>query len=215
MAELDSLIDSLLPQRGAPDASYINDKDDSTIQLRDTSGQGQGVYAERSILDRHSICSLGYPTMMAIDSDSLRTTCYHCLIITASPLPLPTRGVTNIALKVCNGCQIARFCSRDCQVSSWQSYHKYECKIMKKMQVNLQPAIFRAVMRAVLLKDRDKMSNEDWNRIVGLTSHGAHNCCTRSITCDRHGRRHQTPNAVWHGRCDDPKANIHHEVQRY
>ena len=181
MAELDSLIDSLLPQRGAQDVSYINDKHAATIQLRDTGGQGQGLFAERFISDRHPICSLGYPTMMAIDSDSIRTTCYHCLVITANPLPLPTRGVTNIALKICNGCQLARFCSRECQVSSWQSYHKYECKIMKKMQANLQPAVSRAVMRAVLLKDRNRMSNEEWDRIVGLTSH-AHIIAARGRT---------------------------------
>ena len=74
-------------------------------------------------------------------------------------------------LKTCSGCRIARFCSKTCQVKAWHAYHKYECTIFSKLQRNLPSAVFRAVLRTVLLKDRDKLPNDEWSRIMSLTSH--------------------------------------------
>ena len=171
MAELDSLIDSLIQQRDSPEVSYVDDKYVTALELKQTPSKGQGVFAEQFLSIHNPICSLNYPTMMAIDSDFIRTTCYHCLVITATRLPLPCYGHTSIALKTCNGCHFARFCNKDCQVKAWHTYHKYECKIFKKLQSNLPPATLRAVMRTVLLKDRNILPSQEWNRITRLTSH--------------------------------------------
>ena len=170
MAELDSLIDSLIQERDGPEVFYIDDRYASTIKLKQTPSKGQGVFAEKFLSMLNPICSLNYPTMMAVDLDFIPTTCYHCLVITATQLPLPCHGYSSVALKTCNGCHLARFCNKDCQVKAWHSYHKYECKIFKKVQSDL-PATFRAVMRVVLLKDRNILPSQEWNRITRLTSH--------------------------------------------
>ena len=171
MAELDALIDSQIQQRNAPEVSYIDGKYEKTLKLEQIPSKGQGVFANRFLSVNDPICSLSYPIMMAIDSDSLQMTCYHCLVPTATQLPLPGYGHASIELKMCNGCHSARFCNKHCQVEAWQAYHKYECKIFKKLQNNLPPAILRAVLRMVLLKDRKILPSEEWNRITSLTSH--------------------------------------------
>lgn len=171
MAEFDSLVDSLMQRKNAPEASYIQDKDAKTLKLEQIPGRGQGVFAGQSLSVTDSICSLNYPTMMAIDSDLVQTTCYHCLVVTATHLPLPSYGHAFIDLKTCNGCHFARFCGRDCQLKSWHAYHKHECKIFKKLKNNQLPAILRAVLRVVLLQDRDKLPSEEWARITSLVSH--------------------------------------------
>ncbi|OAL35104.1 hypothetical protein AYO20_05581 [Fonsecaea nubica] len=171
MDELDALLDSLIEQRKAPEASYIDSNHEKTLKIEQVPGQGQGVFAKQFLSVKDPICSLPCPTMMAIDSDFLHTTCYHCLVVSESPLPIPGYGHASVQLKICNGCHAARFCSRSCQVDAWHAYHKYECKIFKKVQNNLPPAILRAVLRAVLLKDRDKLPSDEWGRITQLTSH--------------------------------------------
>lgn len=171
MAELDSLIDSMIQQRSIPAVSLINDKDLSKIDIRQTFSKGQGVFAKKDLSINDPICSLSYPTMMAIDSDALPRTCYRCLVITSTELPLPGHGLVLMALKTCSGCHIARFCSKTCQVKAWHAYHKYECTIFNKLQRNFPSAIFRAVLRIVLLKDRDMLPDDEWNRIMSLTSH--------------------------------------------
>ena len=169
--DFDLLLDSLIQQCNAPEVSYIEKKYAKVLKLKSTPSKGEGVFAERFLSVKDPICALKYPTMMAIDSDFLPTTCYHCLALTASPLPLPNYGCEPINLRICNGCHLARFCNKDCQLQAWMQFHKYECKIFKRTQHNLLPAATRAVMRAVLLKDRDLMRNEEWNRITRLTSH--------------------------------------------
>ena len=171
MAELDSLIDSMIQQRITPGVSSINDKHVSGIDIRQTFSKGQGVFAKHFLSVNDPICSLSYPTMMAIDSDALQRTCYQCLVVTSTNVPLPEYGCISMELKTCSGCRIARFCNRNCQVKAWHAYHKYECTIFKKLQHNLPSAIFRAVMRVVLLKDRDMLPGDEWSRITSLTSH--------------------------------------------
>ncbi|KAK5086262.1 hypothetical protein LTR70_007364 [Exophiala xenobiotica] len=171
MAEFDSLVDSLMQRKNAPEASYIQDQDAKTLKLEQIPGRGQGIFAARSLSVTDPICSLSYPTMMAIDSDLIHTTCYHCLVVTATHLPFPSYGHASIDLKTCNGCHFARFCSKNCQIKSWHAYHKYECKIFKKLKNNQLPAILRAVLRVVLLQGRDKLPADEWNRITSLVSH--------------------------------------------
>ncbi len=171
MAELDSLIDLMIERRSTAKIPSINDKHASEIDIRQTFSKGQGVFAKHFLSADDPICSLGYPTMMAIDSDALQRTCYQCLVVTATELRLPEYGRASIELKTCSGCNIARFCDRTCQVKAWHAYHKYECTIFKKLQHNLPSAIFRAVMRTVLLKDRDMLPSDEWSRITSLTSH--------------------------------------------
>lgn len=171
MAELDSLIDLMIQQRSTPAVSSINDNHVSKIDIRQTFSKGQGVFAKQLLSVNDPICSLSYPTMMAIDSDALQRTCYRCLVLTARELPLPGYGHVSMELKTCSGCRTALFCSKTCQVKSWHAHHKYECTIFKKLQHNLPSAIFRAVLRIVLLKDRDMLPNDEWSRIISLTSH--------------------------------------------
>ncbi|KAK5941154.1 hypothetical protein PMZ80_006431 [Knufia obscura] len=171
MDDIDSLLDSLIDRRKAAEVPPLDDKYAGTLEVKEILSKGQGVCTKQSISVNDPICSLSYPTMMAIDSENLPTTCYHCLVVTSSQLPLPGYGHASIELKTCNGCHSARFCGRTCQVKSWHAYHKYECKIFKKMQHNLPPAVLRAVLRTVLLKDRDMLSDEEWNRINAMASH--------------------------------------------
>ena len=171
MDEMDDLIDSLLQPKTTTEVNYIDDKYAKDIKVKDTPGKGQGIFAERALSVKDPICSLPYPTVMAIHSDFLPTTCYYCLVITQSPAPLPDHGPKLEPLKVCNGCQAVRFCGRDCQVKAWHAYHKYECKIFKSMRAELPPDLFRAVLRIVLLQDRSLLPADQWNRIISLDSH--------------------------------------------
>jgi MYND finger len=34
-------------------------------------------------------------------------------------------------LAVCSGCKMDKYCSKQCQVASWKTYHKYVCKCSK------------------------------------------------------------------------------------
>lgn len=171
MAELDSLIDSLIQQRIAGEVSYLDDKENESLKVEQIPSKGQGVFAKQFLSVNNPICALRFPTVAAIDASFLQTTCYHCLIVTATQLPLQQSGLASVELKTCSGCLSARFCSRQCQVESWRAYHKYECKIFKKLRGNLPPTILRAVLRMVLLKDRDLLPEDEWNRIVSLTAH--------------------------------------------
>lgn len=171
MAELDELLDSLIQKRNASPAKYIDENDVGTLKIKQTSAQGQGVFTERFLSVDQPICALQHPTISAIASDFLPTTCYYCLIVTSNHLPIAGHGYTPLELKICNGCQVARFCNRDCQVKAWHAYHKYECKILRTLKQNLPPAIFRAVLRMVLLKDRDLLPEEEWIQITSLVAH--------------------------------------------
>ena len=170
MDDMDSLLDSLMQRQNAPEVLYIEDRYAKDFTLKNVGAKGQGVFAERALSVSQPLCSLKCPIMVAIDSDFIKTTCYHCLVISETQLPVPSHGHPSIALKTCNGCLFARFCSRDCQLQSWHAYHKYECKLFKKLQPDPGPANFRAVMRAVLLRDRSLLPDDDWNRITQLTS---------------------------------------------
>ncbi|KAK7890079.1 hypothetical protein LTR67_008544 [Exophiala xenobiotica] len=172
LTEMDSLLDSLMQRRKAVEVSYIDDKDAEKLQIEERPSKGQGVFAKQTLSVKDPICSLSCPTMIAIDSDFLPTTCYQCLVVTATQLPLVQHGLASTGLKDCGGCRSARFCSRECQVEAWHAYHKFECKIFKKLHSEqLPPAILRAVLRAVLLKDRNKMPEDEWDRITSLISH--------------------------------------------
>ena len=171
MAELDSLIDLMIQRRSTPEVSSINNEHVSKIDIRQTFSKGQGVFAKQFLSVHDPLCSLGYPTIMAIDSDDVQRTCDQCLVVTASKLPLPEYGLVSMDLKTCSGCRIARFCSKTCQVKAWHAYHKYECTIFMKLRRNLPSAVFRAVLRIVLLKDRGMLPNDEWSRIMSLTSH--------------------------------------------
>ncbi|KIW21293.1 hypothetical protein PV08_01873 [Exophiala spinifera] len=171
MAELDSLIDSMISQRKAGEVNYIDDKYADTIKVEAIPSKGQGVFAQRPLSVKDALCSLAIPTTLAIDAEYLPTTCYHCLIVTSTQLPLKQGGTASASLKDCGGCRKARFCSRECQVEAWHAYHKFECKVFKKVQNDLPPPILRAVLRVVLLKDRNKIPEDEWTRISSLTSH--------------------------------------------
>lgn len=171
MEDIDSLLDSLVLKNEARDVSYVDEQDAKSIKVKQIPSKGDGLFAERPLLVSDPICSLGYPTMMAIDSDLVPNVCYHCLAVTATHLPLPSYGNTPVDLMMCNGCHFARFCGRDCQVKSWRAYHKYECKVFKKRKNDQLHAIARAVLRVVLLKDRDLLPSEDFDRIRSLVAH--------------------------------------------
>ncbi|KAK5095003.1 hypothetical protein LTR70_009619 [Exophiala xenobiotica] len=143
-----------------------------TINFKDVDGQGQGLFATEDLSITDTVCSLGYPTMMAIGTEALPTTCYSCLTISSPAQALPRRGIEPLALKVCTGCHVVRFCNKNCQARAWSAYHKYECKIFRKCGWNFFPPHFvRAVMRIVLLHDKGVLPNEEWTQITSLTSH--------------------------------------------
>lgn len=171
MDEMDDFLDSLMESKKPENVKYISSEDASRLEIRQTATEGEGIFAKSTLPTSEPICSLVYPTMMAIDAEFLQTTCYHCLIVTASPLPITSHGHTSADLKTCNGCLRARFCGRGCQLKSWHAYHKYECKVFKKIKDNFPPAMSRAVLRVVLLKGRNLLSDEYWNQVIALDSH--------------------------------------------
>jgi hypothetical protein len=171
MADFDLLIDSLIEQCKAPEVSYVDEKYSKLFKLKESPSTGEGVFAEQLLSVKDPICSLNYPSMMAIDADFLPTTCYYCLALTKSPLPYLNYGCESIGLRICNGCHFVRFCNQDCQLQAWMQFHKYECKIFKKTNPSLLPATTRAILRVVLLKDRDLMRDEEWFRITRLKAH--------------------------------------------
>jgi len=144
-----------------------------TIDVKEIDGQGQGLFATKDLSTHDTVCSLGHPIMMAIDTEALPTTCYSCLTVSSPARLLPRSGIEPHALKVCTGCQVVRFCNKDCQTRAWAAYHKYECKIFRKSRCwNFFPPHFvRVVMRIVLLRDKGVLSEEEWTKITDLTSH--------------------------------------------
>ena len=216
MDEMDDLIDSLLQPKTSTEVNYIDDKYDKEIKVKDTPKKGQGIFAERALSVKDSICSLPYPTMMAIHSDFLPTTCYYCLIVTQSPVPLPDHGPKLESLKTCNGCQSVRFCGRDCQVKAWHAYHKYECKIFTSMRADLPPDLFRAVLsyhstpRPWPPSSR-RVESHNFTRLPRRHLHRP-----RPFQSHRHSREHPPPYLnllIIYERRSDPETHFHHEVQ--
>ena len=44
--------------------------------------------------------------------------------------------IQNEALKKCKGCQLCYYCDSDCHQRAWNSYHKKECKFLRKLYEN-------------------------------------------------------------------------------
>ncbi|KAI1962977.1 hypothetical protein LOZ58_002601 [Ophidiomyces ophidiicola] len=84
-----------------------------------------------------------------LDSAQLGDTCSHCFDTQYLRDSQPNEKPLN--LKLCAGCKTVRYCRKDCQVQSWRAFHKYECKIYKKLHPKILPTSARAVMRIVLL----------------------------------------------------------------
>ena len=144
-----------------------------TLQLRSDPSRGEGLFARRAISVLEPICSPPYTKFMAIETEKLQTTCYSCLIVTASHVPRIKGAVQeDVNLKSCSGCYEVRFCSKECQVLAWRAYHKHECKIFKKYRHNFPPMLLRAAMRMILLQDRGLLSRTYWNKLMNeLVSH--------------------------------------------
>lgn len=60
---------------------------------------------------------------------------------------------------------------QDCQSSSWNSHHKYECKIFAKLQPNVLPNNVRAVLRLLLLQKVKRHPPGEWEELMGLKAH--------------------------------------------
>lgn len=164
MDDIDSLIDSMIG--GRKTSEYLDEKYAKALKVKQTTTKGDGVFTLRSFSVQDTICSLPFPIIHGVDSEVISSTCSACLFATNLSPVNQTKGST---LKACSGCQFAHFCGRECQVHAWSAYHKYECKILKKS--NKMPAIVRAVMRIVLLKQRGVLSNEQWLHIQSFSTH--------------------------------------------
>ena len=40
-------------------------------------------------------------------------------------------GCLNVASKTCSRCKVARYCSRECQITDWRASHKHSCDDLK------------------------------------------------------------------------------------
>lgn len=81
---------------------------------------GAGLFASQN-LDSFDLILNEKPIVAVLTKERLKDSCCHCWAKSSN-------------LKVCSQCKLVKFCSTDCQRSSWNwSNHKGECSLLCKM----------------------------------------------------------------------------------
>lgn len=124
------------------------------VRVKKDSHGGSGLFATRKIDLKDIALHAGSDLKVkALSNVRLQDTCYHCLVVQADIGAQNTESTNVSPLRLCSGCKIVRYCSTECQKSSWADAHKHECKIFKKLHPKILPSNVRAVMRLLLLVD--------------------------------------------------------------
>lgn len=144
-----------------------------SIQVGDTSSKGRGLFASKAVTAGGTLYTAGELAIAAINTAELPHFCYRCC---AGSQP-STEQWYNIGqyrdaeLKVCTGCQVARFCGERCQKQAWKKYHKHECKIFAKLRPKVLPEQVRAVMTFLLQRENALLADGLWSKVMSATSH--------------------------------------------
>ncbi|KAH0545069.1 hypothetical protein FGG08_000840 [Glutinoglossum americanum] len=103
------------------------------------------------------------------------------------------------SLKTCTGCKVVRYCDKHssagalkparqgievngrrltrshpkqrCQALAWDNHHKYECKLFAHLHPKILPTPVRGTLRLLLLRQKDRLTDEQWSALLKLLSH--------------------------------------------
>ena len=149
--------------------SAIRLGDDHDVQLKSDAYCGTGSFVTRNVDLKAVIFSAkSEDGVKALSNARLKDTCYHCLMVHTDRQVYDTERSVPKPLKLCSGCKIVRYCSAQCQKSSWTDAHKPECKIFKNLYPRVLPSNVRAVMRLLLREDGEE---SDLKGILQMQDH--------------------------------------------
>lgn len=143
------------------------------IRVGNAASKGQGLFACRDIPTRATLYTTNELTIAAINTTELSNFCYSCY---AGSQPSTEQWYNfgqyrDAELKVCSGCQVARFCGERCQKQAWKKNHKHECKIFKKLRPKVLPEQVRAILTFLLQHDNGLLADGVWSDITNAMSH--------------------------------------------
>jgi hypothetical protein len=121
-----------------------------------TNDVGIGLFAAADFEPGDVILRIRSPYILVLDNNTIETLCYHCLSRVES-------------LPHCARCKSVRYCSKDCQLVSWEEIHKYECKIFRKVKNQgrpLLPTPVRALLQVLLRYSNGTDPDPGWNRLM-------------------------------------------------
>jgi hypothetical protein len=101
---------------------------------------GNALFAIEDLEAGDVIIRVKDPYVLTPRNNIIPTVCYECL--------LEERN-----LKICTGCKIVRYCSKDCQKKSWKDLHRLECKVYRKCRDeghSILPTPVRGLIQALL-----------------------------------------------------------------
>jgi len=143
------------------------------IKIGHSTLKAQGLFASQAISTEDTLYTADGLTIAAINTAELSNFCYCCY---AGSRPSTSQWYSigqhrDAELKVCTGCHVAHFCSVRCQKQAWKKYHKYECKVFKKLMPRVLPEQVRAVMTILLQRDNGLLDDGVWENVVSAISH--------------------------------------------
>lgn len=117
-----------------------------TIEVNKTESRfisnnaGNALFATEDLEAEDVIIQVKDPYVLIPRNSIISTLCYECL--------LEERN-----LKSCTGCNLVRYCSKNCQKKSWKDVHKLECKVFRKCKDEGHPILptpVRGLIQALL-----------------------------------------------------------------
>ena len=165
--------DCLCLQASSLDGAYLPCLHMQDIKVGDAASKGRGLFAGKDVTPQHTLYTANELVIAAINTAELPNFCYRCY---AGSRP-STEQWYNIGqyrdaeLKVCTGCQVARFCGERCQKQAWKRYHKHECKIFAKLRPKVLPEQVRAVLAFLLQHDNALLADGHWSEVMNALSH--------------------------------------------
>lgn len=91
-----------------------------SVGCRESVDMGRGIFAEQDI-NVGEVLIVEKPFTSVVIKDHRMTHCAHCCNRVLSPLP-------------CQQCSGVVYCSHQCRIESWDSYHYAECKYLDAIQ---------------------------------------------------------------------------------
>ncbi|KAK5078256.1 SET and MYND domain-containing protein 5 [Lithohypha guttulata] len=153
------------------------------VEIGSAGEKGEGLFARQFIPKGEVVMILPYPIIMAIEPESLPTTCYGCLASVGSQRATnlsigvhstSTRTSPLIRLTACVDCSKVWYCGKSCEVRAWDEFHQYECEHFDKMDLEATSAEARAVIRLLLLEENGWITSEAMEKILKLHKHEAY-----------------------------------------
>jgi SET and MYND domain-containing protein len=118
-------------------------------------GFGNGLAADKDIEAGEVLLGITNPYLAIVENGALNQVCSQCF--TEAP----------DGLKGCLGCSTVKYCSTACQSRAWESIHKKECRILRKLP-QVPPTPVRGLMQLLLRKKvAGSASDPCWVRLEG------------------------------------------------